>query len=228
MTTTKKKEDEKGTRLTTPRFVLSYPHLFKAQKPLNPNAPPQFSGQAIFRPADFDDREKKLWGAMMKEIRVQIADVFKIKGENRVEVEKALTKKYPKAWIALRDGTEGDFETRTGYGPGTKFARLHTTSPPGVVDASRSIIHPSEGNADEIYPGVVCRATITIKAYDHKESGGKGYTFYLGNIQKIKDGARLDSRVAAEDDFDEDLDGAWLDQEDDTGDAGEGSDDDFG
>lgn len=225
-----KGEDEKGKRLTTPPFVVSYPHLFKAQAGLNKNQAPKFSLQAIFDPKLYtSDDDKKKWGAILREITSQLKEVFKVKGEKRLDVEKAVTEKFPKAWMALRKGTEGDFVDRAGYGEGKFFARLHTESPPGVIDIEKNTISPLEGNADEIYPGCVCRATITIKAYDHKESGGKGYSIYLGNVQKIKDGPRLDSRVAAADDFDEDVDGAWIDESDETGeDAGDDSEDDFG
>lgn len=217
---------EKANRYITPPFVISYPHLFKAQKGLNKEAEPKFSCQAIWTPKNFSEKDKKLWSNILKEVTSQLKSTFKVEGANRLEVQKAVLKKYPKAWIALRDGTEGDFADRAGYGSGTIFARLHTTTPPGVIDLSGSTIHPNEGNSDEIYPGCICRATITVSAYDHKESGGKGYVFYLNNVQKIKDGARLDSRVAAADDFDEEVDGAWLDQEDETG--GEDAAEDFG
>lgn len=224
-TTTKDaKAAEKGVRFTTPPFVMSYPHLFKAQAGLNKNQAPKFSCQAIWDPKTFGDKDKALWRAITNEISKQLKEVFKVKGDNRKELEAAVTKKFPKAWIALRAGDEGDFEDRAGYGAGKIFARLHTEGPPGVVDLSKSPIHPTEGNADEIYPGCVCRATVTIKAYDHKESGGKGYVFYLANVQKIKDGPRLDNRVAAADDFDEEVDGAWIDEDD--ADAGETATDD--
>jgi len=214
---------KKQLRFVTPPFVLSYPHLFKAQKGISKDAAPQFSAQAIWEPSKFGEADKKLWVAIRRELCRQLKETFKVDGKNLTEMGKALTKKFPKAWIALRNGDEGDFADRAGYGAGKVFARLHTVSPPGVVDLSKQTIHPSEGNSDEIYPGCICRATVTVKAYDHKESGGKGYTFYLGNVQKIKDGPRLDSRVAAEDDFDEEVDGAWLDAEDDT--AGESAED---
>lgn len=206
-------------RLTTPVFRLSHPHFFKAQKALTKGAPDKFSGVAIFEPKTMGEVDKKLWNAILKEVTAQINEVFKLNAPNRLEAQKALVKKYPKAWIALRNGDEGDYADKKGYGAGKMFVRLASESPPGVVDLSGVTIHPSEGNADEIYPGCYCRATIVIKAYAH-ESGGKGYTFFLGNVQKVKDGERLDSRVAAEDDFNEELDAAWIDESGE--DAGEG------
>lgn len=132
----------------------------------------------------------------------------------REDVHAFLQKKFPQsAKTAVRSGGD-ERPDKNGYGDGTWFANLRTDSPPGVVDLSKSKIHPSEGNGDEIYPGAICRATISIFAYPNggEDKGGRGYSFGLGNVQKIKDGERLDSRVAAEDDFDEEVDGAWLDE----------------
>lgn len=216
-------ETPKANRFTTPPFVLSYPNLWKPRKnKFNPTADPRFSCTAIWTPAEFGEKDKILWSNIRKEVAKQIRELFvkdKIDGKNLTEVEAALLKKYPKASFAFRKGTEATFAEKPGYGEGKVFASLSTVSPPGVVDLSKTTIHPSEGNSDEIYPGAVCRATITPQAYKH-ESGGVGYAFYLGNVQKIKDGARLDNRVAAEDDFNEEIDEAWVDA-DATGDDGD-------
>lgn len=220
-----KKSDHK--RFTTPPFVLSYPHLFVAQKASDEkNAKASYSCSAIWKPASFSEGDKKLWNAINAEI-VRVCNAAKWPGgvkcaaKTRKEVHEFLQKKFPQsAKTAIRSGGD-ERPDKAGYGPGTWFANLRTDSPPGVVDLSKSKIHPSEGNADEIYPGAICRATITIFAYPdgRKDNGGRGYSFGLGNVQKIKDGPRLDSRVAAEDDFDEEVDAAWIDEAGD-GDVG--------
>lgn len=233
MTDTPKKATK--VRFTTPPFVISYPHLFVAQKASDDkNAKASYSCAAIWKPEAFSVADKKLWQTMNAEI-VRVCNAAKWPGgakcnaKNRAEVHKFLQEKFPQsAKTAIRNGGNERPDAQ-GYGPGSFFANLRTDSPPGVVDLSKTKIHPSEGNADEIYPGAICRATITIFAYPdgRKDNGGRGYSFGLGNVQKIKDGTRLDSRVAAEDDFDEEVDAAWLDEAD--GDAGESdSEDDFG
>lgn len=234
------KAKPKHVRFTTPPFVLSYPHLFVAQKASDDkNAKASYSACAIWRPSTFSDADKKLWNAINAEIvRVCVAAKWpggvKCVAKSRKEVHEFLQKKFPQSCkVAIRSG-EDERPDKAGYGPGTLFANMRTDSPPGVVDLSKSKIHPSEGNADEIYPGAICRATITIFAYPdgRKDNGGRGYSFGLGNVQKIKDGPRLDSRVAAEDDFDEEVDGAWLDEVaepgEDDGDASPKAEDDFG
>lgn len=204
-------ETETVERFTTPPFVLSYPHVFKASKIKGAaaNAEAKFSCQAIWTPKNFGERDKKLWAKMIAKVCAELKREFKVTGANRKELQAAVREKYENAKFALRDGKAR--ADKKGYGEGTIFASLTTTSPPGVVDLAGDTISPAEGNESEIYPGCICRATITIKAYTH-ESGGRGYSFYLGNLQKVKDGTRLDNRVAAKDDFDEELDEAWIDE----------------
>lgn len=233
----------KVSRYTTPPFVISYPHLFKAQKASeDKDAKAQFSLCAIWKPEIFGDGDKKLWAKMHAAIITSCAEAKWPGGAKFVPGEKAalvvkmvaadktpkmetlaaalaevhgfLQKKFPQtAKTAIRSG-EDERPDAPGYGPGSLFANMRSEAPPGVVDLSKVTIHPREGNGDEIYPGAVCRATITVFAYPdgRKDNGGRGYSFGLGNVQKIKDGARIDSRVAAEDDFDEEIDGAFLDE----------------
>ncbi len=75
---------------------------------------------------------------------------------------------------------------------------------PGIVDAD---LNPITDQLD-FYPGCKCRASVTAFAFDKK--GSKGVTFLLNNIQKLKDGTRLDGRKKAEEEFE-----AVGDEEDD-------------
>lgn len=51
----------------------------------------------------------------------------------------------------------------------------------------------------EVYSGCYMRATLTAYAYD--KGGGKGVSFGLQNLMKVKDGEPLSSRATAENDF---------------------------
>ncbi len=79
-------------------------------------------------------------------------------------------------------------------------ARSYET-PPGVV----SIYPGPDGkpakitDPAQIYPGCYLRASLTCYATDRSDS--KSVSFGLGNVQKFKDGERIDSRVNAEDEF---------------------------
>lgn len=208
-------------RFTTPPFVLSYPHIWKPQASNLPGAQPKYSCQAIWTPSKFSEKDKKLWAALNAEIFRVCTEQFKLKGpfKSRTEMHNALREKLgDNVKFGIRDGKQR--ADQKGYGEGTFFASLTSIAPPGVVNLAKEDISPADGNADEMYPGAVFRARVTVYAYD--KNGGKGYALGLGNLQKIKDGERLDSRVAAADDFDEEVDGAWLDAEDEA--AGEDTD----
>jgi hypothetical protein len=74
-------------------------------------------------------------------------------------------------------------------------------TPPGIV----SIYAGPDGKAAKItdpamiYPGCYLKASIHAYATDRSDS--KSVSFGLGNVQKIKDAERIDSRVNAEDEF---------------------------
>lgn len=203
-------------RLVTPPFRLSFPNLFVARLSSDePGAKPKFGCSAIWTPKNFTERDKKLWGALLGELNRVSMETFK-------KAWKDLGEGYKRG---LRDGSAK--EGLEGYGPGTRFANITSNNRPGVIDIHKDEttgefikIGPEHGNADLAYPGCYCRATVNVYSYTKK---GKGVAIGLFNVQKIKDGARLDSRVAAEDDFDEDVDSEWLDGAD-----GADGEDDFG
>ena len=84
----------------------------------------------------------------------------------------------------------------------------------GRFDLKKNKIGPEEGNADEIYAGCYCRATVTVYSYDNRS---KGVAIGLMNVQKVKDGERLDSRTDAAGDFDDEVDDAWLEEDEGAG-----------
>ncbi|MEE8608952.1 MAG: ssDNA-binding protein [Nitrospiraceae bacterium] len=191
-------------RYVTPVFRASFPEVFEPKS--YDGGKPKFSVAAVWTPAKFSDRDKKLWKIMKAALDEVSVDRFK----KKVKDLPANFKTVP------RDGSEkADME---GYGEGTKFANLTTMMRPGVVDLSKTKIGPEEGNADEIYPGCYMRATVTVYSYDNK---GKGVAFGLMNLQKVKDGEHLDSRTDAAEDFDEEVDAAWLDEDEDDSDIGD-------
>ncbi|SJZ94193.1 Protein of unknown function [Pilibacter termitis] len=75
------------------------------------------------------------------------------------------------------------------------FLNANATTKPGIVDSNlQPILDPSE-----VYSGVYGRASISFYAYNAQ--GNKGIACGLNNLQKIKDGEPLGSRVSAENDF---------------------------
>lgn len=183
-------------RYVTPVFRLSFPTLFEAES--YEGGPPKYGLSAVWTPANFTDMDKKRWKAIL----------FAMNEEAKFRFKKPL-KELPSTFkLGIRDGK--DKEDLEGYGAGTRFANITTKMRPGVIDASKNNISPEDGNAEEIYPGCYCRATVTVYSYDNK---GKGVALGLMNVQKVRNGDRLDSRTDAADDFDDDIDEAWLEQD---------------
>lgn len=157
-------------QLTTPAFIASFPNLFKARKnDLSDKL--EYSVMALFPPkADLSNIEEAIEQAM--------TDQF---GENK--------KKWPKGWrnplrdIEERRNEEGALPA--GCVEGMKFMNMKSQYAPGIVDGNlEEVIDP-----EEIYPGVVLKASITAYAYDMKAN--KGVAFGLDAIQKVRDGERL-------------------------------------
>lgn len=211
---------KKAARFITPVFRMSFPNLYTPRRSDqdDPNSKLKFGCSAVWTPSKFTDREKQLWKAILGELHRVSKEAFKKPWNELPDNIKR----------GLRDGSAK--EGLEGYGPGTRFANLTSNNRPGVIGKDGvTKIGPEYGNGEEIYPGCFARATVNVYAYGLKPgSKGKGVAIGLFNIQKIKDGPRLDSRVAAEDDFDEEIDSAWLDEDEESFDGDEsGDDEDF-
>jgi len=190
-------------RYVTPVFRLSYPNVF-VPRAAKKGGDPKYGLSAIWTPSKFTDKEKVLWKAILKALDEEAQTRFK-------KPFKSLPANIKRG---LRNGNEKP--ELEGYGEGTIFASVTSKMAPGVIDRNKNTISPDEGNADEIYPGCYCRATVTVYGYDNE---GKGLALGLMNLQKVKDGTRLDSRTNAAEDFEDDLgdgdeDDNLLDQDD--------------
>lgn len=213
MATTEKKT------IVTPIFRVSFPHVFEARAGMD-GGEPKFGLTAVWNPATFSAKDKERWNAM----KALADDMSVSKFKKKI---KDLPDNFKKP---VRKGEEK--EGLDGFGPGLLFANLTTKFKPGLIDKDKIEII----DQTDFYPGCYARATITCYAYENK---GKGVAFGLMNIQKIADGARLDSRTDAAGDFeDEEIsaeDQKWLDaQEKESGKktstkkASKSSDDDDG
>lgn len=162
-------------KLITPEAILSYPSLFTARPGMN-GGEAKFGCTLVFPP-----------GTDLTEMRKAAMDTLTEKyGDKTAGMVKTGKLKLP----FRADGDE------KGYPEGSIFINVRSKTAPGIVDAKREkITDPAV-----IYPGSIVRASVASFAYD--TSGNKGVTFFLNNIQKVRDGARLDGRRAAEDEFD--------------------------
>lgn len=219
MAAEKNSDAPKVKKLTTPVFRLSFPSLWLAKaSTISPatDSKPKYGCAAIWTPAEFSQQDKELWRAILAELDSVARESFNRPWKNLPEDKRG-----------LRDGSSKSH--LAGYGDGTRFANLTSLEMPGVVDLTKHDINPAEGNTHLIYPGCFCRATVNVFAYGTKKGDlSKGTALGLRNLQKIKDGPRLDNRVAAKDDFDDDVDAAWLELDgDEFGDDGDDYGDDF-
>ena len=177
--------DNKGDKVTTPKFRMSFPALLVASAMKNEKGEPD--GEAKFSVVMLFDKAAQATPefAKMKDI-AKAAAIAKFGPDYKTKV--------PNLRSPFRDGAEKALE---GYGEGVVFVSASTKTRPGVVDGNKNRID----SAEEIFPGRYARATVTAYAYEKK--GNKGVAFGLHNVQLLKGGESLSGRVKAEDDFDE-------------------------
>jgi hypothetical protein len=174
-------EVQMAEKLITPEAMLSYPALFEP-KP-TPSGDLKYGCALVFQDgADLSALKKaalsaleERWGAKAKEM---------------------LQKRQLK-W-PFRDGAERDAQ---GYGPGTTFINVSSKQQPGVVDRYAGADGRPRPITDssEVYPGCFVRASLRPFTYD--TNGSKGVSFGLQNLQKLRDGERIDGRMRPEDEF---------------------------
>lgn len=180
--------------IITPVASVSYPHLKDPQAPQNGIGKAKYSASLVF-PA----------GADLSELQAAAMAVAEAKWPNKA---KAMFENGALRSPFRKDGTE------KGYAPGSIFINVRTEQAPGLVsqyagpDGKPQLI-TGDDITKEFYAGAQVRASVTAFAYD--SNGNKGVSFALGNVQKVGEGARLDGRKAAEDEFTADLSAAPVD-----------------
>jgi hypothetical protein len=175
--------DEK--RVITPLCRLSFPNLFQPR--VGPSGgDPKYSCALVFEEgADLTGLKRAILAAAAEKWGADKARAMFEAGK-------------------LRNPIRTDWEERPGYPENSSYINCSSKqeNPPGTVGPWED---PATGKPEiltdpkEFYPGVYVRADIRAFAYD--VSGNKGVSFGLNNIQKVRDGDRFDSRVAAVDAF---------------------------
>jgi len=147
----------------------------------------RYSLTALFKPADFTDKEKVQWKALVDACN---------------EVAK---KEWKKSYAEARDAGgytlpfhKGDSENKWDRGPGIIFCTLAAViNRPGII-AADGTTHLTEDGEDQFYSG--CYARASVNPYVPK-GWRKTMAIGMNNLQKLDEGERLDSRSNAEDDF---------------------------
>ena len=163
-----------ATKVTTPEFRVSFPHVFKAH-------------------TGFEGQEAKYSLTMLFDKKADLTKMKAAVAAAATEKWGSDKTKWPKGLrTPFRDGDEkSDLQ---GY-ENTIYVATSSKQRPGLVDQSVAPII----SESEFYAGCYARATLTAFAYD--KVGNKGVSFGLQNIQKLKDGNTFSGRKRAEDDF---------------------------
>lgn len=197
-------------KLMTPPFIAAFVQGVWEAQPGPDGGKPKFGFTAIWDREQVKNDPK--WKAMLAELDKQVQAKFKVPFDFTKMTDAGLK-------TGLRKGeSKPDLE---GFGPGKIFASLTSQYAPGVVglkkgpDGKYLPISHEDGNAELLYAGCLCRATINVYTYANK---GKGVALGLQSIQVLSSDEskypRIDSRSSAADDYDDaEVDGSWLDQE---------------
>lgn len=176
----------------TPPFRVSFPNVYRPSS--YDGGAPKYSLVGLFYPAKFNDLHRKAW-----------TEVGRIANEAALEKFKKPIKDFPDNFRKpFRKGEEK--EHLDGYGPGCIFFSMSSKQAPGIVDKNKGIVLETD-----FYPGCWARASVTAFAYDNK---GKGVSFGLHNIQKLGEGESFSGRIAAEEDFGDDVRDIFPDTDD--------------
>lgn len=203
MSTTKSKAN---TKVITSAGTLSYPHLDQPQ-PAEDGKKPKYSATIVFEPRHLETPEGKACLAALQAAAVAAA-VEKFGNEFVHPVSGAkLTAADAIRENVLRSPFRKDAVAK-GYPQGSLFIGCRSEQKPGCVYAhagpdGKPAIIPADKVRDEMYPGAQVR--LSVAAFGYNNSGNKGVSFALNNVQKLGDGERLDNRVKAEDEFTADL-----------------------
>ncbi len=102
----------------------------------------------------------------------------------------------------IKDGDELAEEKGRPECEGHWVINCSSSNKPGMVDRHRDTIIDAR---QELYPGCFCRATLNAYAWEHP-ANGKGVSFGIQNLQKIREGTPLGGRAEApESAFEDDL-----------------------
>ena len=166
----------------TPVFRASYPNLFKPKKN-ELNGKDEYSVLALFKKGeDMSQQIQAAEEALTEEFGEKSKWPAKLKMPFKDQGERAKS-------------VDGKMMLPAGHEAGAVFMTFKSTQRPGVVDQKvQPIIDPSA-----VYGGCYMRATVRASAYN--QAGNRGVTFYLQNVQFVKDGDPISGRPQAETEF---------------------------
>lgn len=173
--------EKSPTRVVTGKVRLSYAHLFE---PYSNDGDPSDAKYSVTILIPKSDK------VTLKKIAAAI-EAAKEEGKTKTfggRVPSNLR-------TTLHDGDEeADLERNPEY-EGHMYMSVSSKQRPGVVDRDLDPILDST----QVYSG--CYARVSIRSFSYSNSGNKGISFGLNNVQFLEDGEPLGGRTRAEDDF---------------------------
>lgn len=166
----------------SPIGVISFPHVFTPRAP-SPGTDERYSVAIIF---DTNAQKSAEYKAMKVAAMEAAVDFFGDKAKAMI--------KNGQLRMPFRDATEKS--QYAGYEDGKIFVNAWSKQKPDVIDGNLNDVIPSD-----LFPG--CMGRITYRAFAYDQSGNKGVSIGLNNLQ-ISDFTtpRLDGKKKGKDDFD--------------------------
>lgn len=168
------KVDKDLSRMITPKFRVSYPHVFKAQAP-KPTDKPKFSITMLF------PKDKALTGQTVDGKPRTLSEVIKNAkiaefGPNKTDWPENLES-------PVVDGDDPKHKDKEGYkGHWVIKATTNEDQRPSVVDEE---MIPITDQA-KFYPGCYARAYVYARVWEYMNK--QGVQFILDHVQKLGDG----------------------------------------
>lgn len=199
-------QTEKRNILLTPKFRVAFPQVAE-MKVFAPGQKGRYSCVALFNIAEFSEKDKAKFAAVLAACNVVSVENFK---KPMKELDRSVYK------TPFHKGEEK--EQYSGFGKGIVFCTMsaYTRQPKILSIDGKTYLDPAE-----LYPGCYARASINPFA----NSQWKSISIGMNNLQKLGEGERLDGATTAEEDFGSDP--AEYDADDGTS-AGGADDNDFG
>lgn len=166
----------------------------------------RFSFVNVFEPRSFQEGQEPKYSVMLLIPKTDIGTLDRIKKAIDAAAQKGLSTKFGGKMPAVVKNTLKDADKDTNqdgelykekwpYAEGHYILSVSSKTAPQIVDANLNpIINPVE-----FYSGCYGRASINFFAFNN--TGNKGVSAALNNLQKLEEGEPLGSIVSAERDF---------------------------
>lgn len=177
-------------KCTTPKFRVSFPHVFEKH-------------------TGFKGQEPKYSISMLFDKATDLKELKRAANNAAIEAWGKDTSQWPEEYKKpFRDGDKDPKKRGKPEYKNVIFVGASSNQKPQVIGPLKvegQFPHLTKDDG-EFYPGCYARATLIAFAYD--TGGNVGISFALQNIQKLEDGENLSGRKSADEEFDEVDDGS--------------------